>query len=65
MEMHSGNCQPLVIFRVFSGYNGDAYGFTLHILVRDAHAQAISRLLGGFSRLPPPLSGRAAIARPR
>jgi hypothetical protein len=65
MEMHSGNRQPRVIFRVFSGYNGDAHGFTQHILVRDAHAQAISRLLGGFSRLPPPLSGSAAIARPR
>jgi hypothetical protein len=65
MEMHSGNCQLRVIFRLFSGYNRGAYGFTQHILVRNAHAQAISRLLGGFSRLPAPLPGRAAIARPR
>jgi len=62
MEMHSGNRQPRAIFRLFSGYNRDVYGLTQHILVRNAHAQALSRLLGGFSRLPAPLSGRAAIA---
>jgi len=65
MEMHSGNRQPCAISRLFSGYNRDAYGFTQHIVVRNAHAQAISRLLGGFSCLPAPLPGCAAIACPR
>jgi hypothetical protein len=49
----------------FSGYNRSVYGITQHILVRNAHAQAISRLLGGFSCLPASLPGRTAIARPR
>jgi len=65
MEMHSGNRQPRAMSRLFSGYNRDAHGFTQHILVRNAHTQAISRLLGGFSRLPAPLPGRIAIACPR
>jgi hypothetical protein len=50
---------------VFSSYNSGVHGFTQHILVRNAHAQAFSRLLGGFSRLPAPLSSRAALARSR
>jgi len=65
MEMHSGNRQPHAIFRSFPGYNRDVHGLSQHILVRNAHAQAISRLLGGFSRLPAPLPGRTAIACPR
>jgi len=65
MEMHSGNRQPHAIFWLFSSYNRDVYGFSQHIVVRNAHAQAVSRLLGGFSCLPAPLPGCAAIARPR
>jgi hypothetical protein len=50
---------------LFSSYNRDAHGLTQHILVRDAHARAISRLLGGFSSVPAPLPGGAAIPRSR
>jgi len=39
--------------------------FTQHILVCNAHAQAIAGLLGGLSGLPAPLPGGAAITRPR
>jgi len=65
MEMHSRNRQPRVISRLFSGYNRGVHGLTQHILVRNAHAQAVSRLLGGFPCLPASLPGRTAIARSR
>jgi hypothetical protein len=80
MEMHSAHPSkpkpgllgtPLVTFNralfwgCFRAIIKDAYEFPQHILVRNAHAQAFARLLGGFSGLPAPLPGGVALARSR
>src|SRR5437870_2198184 len=75
MEMHSahpskrkpgllGNTLVTANRAAFSGYNRGGHEFTQHILVRNTHGQAITRLLGGLSGLPAPLPCGAAFARP-
>src|SRR5689334_21124717 len=66
MRNHAGKCTLVTVNRaMFSGYNREAHEFTQHIMVCNAHAQALAGLLGGLSGLPAPLPGGAAITRPR